>query len=1059
MTPFMQFFHNHRLQNKKPNDQARNDLKEMAHTNGNVTGHSVDNTNGLTKATPARKRKPSNTISDLAELAANARAELKVKVGLDNSHVVDNGTDVKDRTRLLVDDLRPTKRRKSDNEESHRTSERRSRSFSTPNDNMEAVALLLGLAGQATKLTNIKVESPPQDDTATSMAGQRVRRGWPKGKSRGPRKSSNPVVDTPIQAQSSSEEVQDNSLTNGKADDMEGLEITHSTMTTVINESGQLEHEILSATSNGDKAIPVMENATKITPDPVCVGCKTTRVSTTGETDDWIECNGCKGWFHVDCAGFTDAKEVERVAQYYCKDCDPDGKKTTMKRKSARAHASVDYAGLNEGILKTSDDNHEHHYIQPIKDGTLYQFDQERFPRIRPELITREFLEKSALFQEPIVIPAEWNPRPTTNSTEGLNKADTTSGKMEKKVDNTDDEDERLDQFEYEMTSDNGQDKLDMVIPPEFTVRQVRNLLGSAYPIEAIDVKIQGSQKWTLGNWADYYDSEKKDVILNVISLEVNETVFGRLLKRPKVVRDIDLQDNVWPKDEQFKSVAFFCLMSVADSFTDFHVDFGGSSVYYHIVRGSKTFFFIPPKPKHIKAYEEWNNSREQNYTFLPDTTKECYRIDLVAGDTMLIPSGWIHAVWTPSDSLVIGGNFLTHMHYSMQFDIVESEKANKIPLKFRYPKFQRVMWYAVIKYLKDDPLPEAVRQTFYAGKQFARDMPIWQDFDETFKSNEAGSDEYNSRYYSEMEMNGWHDLCNYIIRTVMVLEDRIDGITAESRKAIIASIPKNYGDPFAIAKSFALWVAWKRGNEDPPNWAHADASLPEKEAAVPKKMTEKQVKALQRQQAFEAWKASDHRSRRQRGSLNVQSEKEESTAPQDQVLSLVDEYKDIHTDSVLQISEVDHQADPVTLPTSVPASLPNQNSSSKRTACDTCRKRRIRCIHDSNGQAIVAEKAGKESNTRRISGRRSNSNSSQSPIDTVENDSLIQADALVTTASNAEINDTSTSPPNSNAPVPNNSFGQQDENNTKSSRIIACDSCRKSKVCYCNILLTTLFD
>ena len=28
-----------------------------------------------------------------------------------------------------------------------------------------------------------------------------------------------------------------------------------------------------------------------------------------------------------------------------------------------------------------------------------------------------------------------------------------------------------------------------------------------------------------------------------------------------------------------------YCLMSVKDSYTDFHVDFGGTSVWYHIIR------------------------------------------------------------------------------------------------------------------------------------------------------------------------------------------------------------------------------------------------------------------------------------------------------------------------------------------------------------------------------------------------------------------------------------------------------------------------------------------
>ena len=30
-----------------------------------------------------------------------------------------------------------------------------------------------------------------------------------------------------------------------------------------------------------------------------------------------------------------------------------------------------------------------------------------------------------------------------------------------------------------------------------------------------------------------------------------------------------------------------YCLMGIKDSFTDFHVDFGGTSVWYHVLRVS----------------------------------------------------------------------------------------------------------------------------------------------------------------------------------------------------------------------------------------------------------------------------------------------------------------------------------------------------------------------------------------------------------------------------------------------------------------------------------------
>lgn len=34
-----------------------------------------------------------------------------------------------------------------------------------------------------------------------------------------------------------------------------------------------------------------------------------------------------------------------------------------------------------------------------------------------------------------------------------------------------------------------------------------------------------------------------------------------------------------------------YCLMSVEGCYTDFHIDFGGTSVWYHILRGSKVGF------------------------------------------------------------------------------------------------------------------------------------------------------------------------------------------------------------------------------------------------------------------------------------------------------------------------------------------------------------------------------------------------------------------------------------------------------------------------------------
>ena len=154
-------------------------------------------------------------------------------------------------------------------------------------------------------------------------------------------------------------------------------------------------------------------------------------------------------------------------------------------------------------------------------------------------------------------------------------------------------------------------------------------------PIEVIDVKSQegdSTKKWTVQKWADYYNSEGDRPIRNVISLEVSRTPFGRLIRRPKVVRDLDLQDAVWPESDTIRvPVNFYCLMSVADCYTDFHIDFGGSSVYYHILKGKKVFFFIPPTKQNLRKYEDWCIS-------LPRTRPSCRTKPRSATELIYLP-------------------------------------------------------------------------------------------------------------------------------------------------------------------------------------------------------------------------------------------------------------------------------------------------------------------------------------------------------------------------------------------------------------------------------------
>jgi len=342
----------------------------------------------------------------------------------------------------------------------------------------------------------------------------------------------------------------------------------------------------------------------------------------------------------------------------YCKPClETDSTKNiTFKppvRKSSRKRPQRDYASLHAGLEVDPDKWTKFLDNKPIKDHS--------FPRLSGEQLTLDWLHSDAnAFHEPIIIPAP----------EGL----------------------------------------EMVMPPsDFEVRDVTRILGGKTPVEVIDVHSQSSVKdWDLEKWTGYYYTEPKfrDRIRNVISLEISDTELAAQVDPPRIVKQLDWVGNYWPstkrgKGQVYPKVQLYCLMGVARAWTDWHVDFAGSSVYYHILRGAKTFYFIRPTPINLLAYEKWSGSETQNHVWLGDMVDEVFKVELHQGNTMIIPTGWIHAVHTPEDSLVFGGNFLHSYDVATQLRIREIEISTQVPKKFRFPMFIRLCWYVGEKVLQ----------------------------------------------------------------------------------------------------------------------------------------------------------------------------------------------------------------------------------------------------------------------------------------------------------------------------------------------------------------------
>ncbi|KAG6379102.1 hypothetical protein JVT61DRAFT_11538 [Boletus reticuloceps] len=347
----------------------------------------------------------------------------------------------------------------------------------------------------------------------------------------------------------------------------------------------------------------------------------------------------------------------------YCKSCvlEKPSRTITFKppaRKSTRKRAQPDYVNLNAGV--EADPSRWLRVIQskPIKD--------DEFRRMNGSDVGLEWLENDEnAMKEPIVIE---NPEGL-----GMKMPDT-----------------------------------------NFTVSDVADIVGHETPVEVIDVATQSNTPgWTLGKWTEYYNKEPstRDKVRNVISLEISGTLLADRVLPPRLVRELDWVDKFWPstrrgKGQAYPKVQLYCLMGVASAWTDWHVDFAGSSVYYHILRGCKAgipvFYFIRPTPANLAAYERWSGTELQSSIWLGDMVDEVVKVTLYPGNTMIIPTGWIHAVHTPVDSLVFGGNFLHSYNVATQLKVIEIEKTTRVPKKFRFPYFTKLCWYVADKYFRD---------------------------------------------------------------------------------------------------------------------------------------------------------------------------------------------------------------------------------------------------------------------------------------------------------------------------------------------------------------------
>ncbi|XP_041694124.2 lysine-specific demethylase 7B-like isoform X2 [Coregonus clupeaformis] len=368
-----------------------------------------------------------------------------------------------------------------------------------------------------------------------------------------------------------------------------------------------------------------------------------------------IECDICKDWFHGSCVQVEEHHAVD-IDVYHCPNCDVQhGPCLMKKRNNWHRH---DYTEPDDGS-------------RPVQAGTsvfVRELQNRPFPsaaeilvQMQGHQVTHKYLEKQG-FSYPIAVP--------------------------------------------ELVG------LGLKLPPSsFSVRDVEEYVGGDKIVDVIDVARQADSKMKLREFVKYYYKPHRPKVLNVISLEFSDTKMAALVVVPDIAQKMSWVENYWPDDSFFPKpfVQKYCLMGVKNSYTDFHIDFGGTSVWYHVLWGEKIFYLIKPTQANLALYEAWSSSPNQSEVFFGDKVDQCYKCVVPQGTTVLIPTGWIHAVLTSQDCMAFGGNFLHNLNIGMQLRCYEMEWRLKTPDLFKFPYFEAICWYVAknlletLKELRED--------------------------------------------------------------------------------------------------------------------------------------------------------------------------------------------------------------------------------------------------------------------------------------------------------------------------------------------------------------------
>lgn len=160
---------------------------------------------------------------------------------------------------------------------------------------------------------------------------------------------------------------------------------------------------------------------------------------------------------------------------------------------------------------------------------------------------------------------------------------------------------------------------------------------------------------------------------------------------------------------------------------------------------------------------------------------------------TRIIPAGYIHAVFTPVDSIVFGGNFVHSYDIPTQLRLRQIEIDTKVPQRFRFPYFDTLCWHVATRYVENLRAAQRYRANAANGKGASDLVPC------------------------KHVLRGLRVLAQFLIDQIKRMQS--DETEDKIRRLIHGRIPVDISDPLSLAHE----LKWRVEDELPDMSEHPE--------------------------------------------------------------------------------------------------------------------------------------------------------------------------------------------------------------------------------------------